>query len=435
MAKQRKKKPAAIKPTLLKDGISKAQFDRGCVIVRKTIQFMGIEPALFDLIPKKQKQILLNIEAAAPTVRAKQGHFVPRQFVRNIHTELLKVIKNEYIDASTNLSYMEFFTYGIPFLSILEMWLDKGWLTPEQEEKFAKPLIQIFQKSIDIEKKSMAKVYSELDYQISRYSQINFRTYGFNSRWEVQIPHRKSITGSLRLVFELTAHENEHIYFTYQGKSRLAFRVLVGETCEHSLTYAILQREMLFPESKSNKYYNLYIQSHVIHRFKERIDLLEATERNHFIFSSMTWAQKVVKGANGSLMLVFSIASIPCGYFPFTIQGDKIFVLSFLPLVSAVTPEGAKLHEILKLGKEDLIYLGMDKLSFYLFVDFDQIPVLKEALIASGIWTIKEKLDEACIEFGGFDMKKTSFVKDFFLKLETRETALPAEYEEEELVQ
>jgi hypothetical protein len=66
----------------------------------------------------------------------------------------------------------------------------------------------------------------------------------------------------------------------------------------------------------------------------------------------------------------------------------------------------------------------MDKLSFYMNVDVEQIPMLKNALIESGIWATKQMIDEANDYQIQYNEKKTFFVKDFFQKLETRELPL-----------
>jgi hypothetical protein len=66
----------------------------------------------------------------------------------------------------------------------------------------------------------------------------------------------------------------------------------------------------------------------------------------------------------------------------------------------------------------------MDKLSFYMNVDVEQIPMLKNALIESGIWETKQMIDEANDYQIKYNEKKTFFVKDFFQKLETRELPL-----------
>ena len=109
-------------------------------------------------------------------------------------------------------------------------------------------------------------------------------------------------------------------------------------------------------------------------------------------------------------------------------QGNDIVINTFLPFTSSNTPEGQKLHQLIALSKDEIIYLGMDKLSFYSDVDFDQIPVLKNALIDSNIWETKLALDDNhAEEYEQYDdatkkeyqikkQKKTQFVKTFFDK-------------------
>jgi hypothetical protein len=133
--------------------------------------------------------------------------------------------------------------------------------------------------------------------------------------------------------------------------------------------------------------------------------------------------QQVVKGTKGYPLISCSLNDTPIGCFPYTIQGDKLFILSFLPAVSAITPEGEKLYRILRLSKDELIYLGMDKLSFFLSVDFDEIPILKNALIESGLWLIKQNLGSGSTNGNvstAIDKVKTRFIKNFFQKTEAR---------------
>jgi hypothetical protein len=63
----------------------------------------------------------------------------------------------------------------------------------------------------------------------------------------------------------------------------------------------------------------------------------------------------------------------------------------------------------------------MDKLSFFTLIDFDQIPILKQALIDSGVWKTKEEIERirrnASAEPYPVDMNKTLFVKKFFDKM------------------
>ena len=70
MANNKKRKKTQVTThTTLKSSISKAQFDRGCVIARKMIQFLGFNSSLFDLFTKKQKLNLLRNEHSIPNIR------------------------------------------------------------------------------------------------------------------------------------------------------------------------------------------------------------------------------------------------------------------------------------------------------------------------------------------------------------------------------
>jgi hypothetical protein len=107
------------------------------------------------------------------------------------------------------------------------------------------------------------------------------------------------------------------------------------------------------------------------------------------------------------------------GYFAFTIDGENLLILTFLPLLSERTPEGHLLNERLHLSSEDLKYLGMDKLSFFFDVDIQQIPLLKQVLYDElhldyirTLYSTNRPID------GPFNEKRTSFVKNFFQKLE-----------------
>jgi hypothetical protein len=102
------------------------------------------------------------------------------------------------------------------------------------------------------------------------------------------------------------------------------------------------------------------------------------------------------------------------GYFTFVIQGTKLIVLTLLPLVSEDTPAGSYLATHLGLQTIDTLFLGMDKLSFFLTVDFEQIPVLKAALVSTGIWPLVEYAARHPELGYVIDQKKTQMVKKFF---------------------
>jgi hypothetical protein len=424
MSKNKKKKSSNVPHSTLKSSISKAQFDTGCAIARKTIHLCGLDPALFDMFTKKQKHTLLFIETPVPLIRVKNGHHVPRQYVNAIRTSTMNFMRTHYVNEKVQITYMELITYGLPFLFNIKHNCDSGIFTAEQEEKL---IYKIIDKSTDtymVKESWFTQLFASLWFNLSFYSQINFRTYGFEFAPDIYKPKELIHTAmTIRFVFELISYENESIHFTHKNIKRKAFGLLVGATFLSAFPSATIKHQILYPESKLDTEYKIYVQSHAIHRFKERVDVVDAPNRNYMINSALIIKQKVAKGANGRPLISCSFHDVSLGYFPYIIQGDKLFILSFLPAVSSITPEGEKLNKILKLSKDELIYLGMDKLSFFVTVDFDEIPVLKNALIESGLWQLKQELDAGAPDGNvgaDIDRVKTRFIKNFFQKTEDR---------------
>jgi len=381
--------------------ISKTQTDRALVAVRKLFEFLGCDPGLVDSFTKKQKQLILQVETAVPHISVEKNK-VPRQYVRNIQSEIFNAMKENF-DEATELTYMELVVYGIPTVIFILRYIDH--FNDKQKEQIE--LMQTAFSKFDFLNEGLNEIFLTVQFMTDTYSQINFRTYGFSYNWDV-VP--------FRLAIELTANENKPIYFMHQNVRRMAYRVLIGKNHQYQDSYAIIMLNKLFPHLKSDKKIPIYVQSHAIHRFKERADIIDPQYRNMLIYLALTTSQRVVKSSSGFLLACDLDPGFPIGYFTTMLQNDNLYVLTFLPLVANVTPEGEKLQKILSLTVEDIKFLGMDKLTFFLSVDFDQIPVLKNALIESGIWQTVEYLSENIEDIQKISQKRTLFVKDFFEK-------------------
>ena len=309
---------------------------------------------------------------------------------------------------------MELATYGLSFLLTLRIRFKEGFF-PEEQNKFVEQLVESYEKADLLNRGGFNTVFRNIAFQLKQYSQVNFRTYGFTYTYD-EVPNKVTGLGNIRYAIELTAHECKPVHFVHQNKRRAAHSFILAENGEYDASTAVLTMKKMYPGSKSERKFNIHIQPHAIHRFKERIDMFEPTDRNLILNLAMTNNQKVVHCDKQLLLACYTDHDISFGYFPFITQGNDLFVLTFIPFVNEITPEGKILHNILKLSKDDLMYLGMDKLSFYTYIDFEQIPVLKEALIESGIWKIKELLDTFKEDDDKIDEKRTLFVKEFFEK-------------------
>jgi hypothetical protein len=397
-----KKKVVIHRTNVKKKIISKTQTERAFVAVRKLFEHLGCDSGLLDSFTKKQKQIILQPDTVMPRVHAEKNT-VPRQYIRNIQTEVSNLMK-KYFDEKLKLTYLDLVMYGIPGVLLILQYIDRF---DDKQKEALTVMSDAFEKS-NILNRGLDDILMEVQFMTDEYSQINFRTYGSFHKWNVC---------PFRLTIELTAHENKPIYFMHQNVRRMAYKILIGDSDQYESTSAAILLSTLFPHIKSKKKLSIYVQSHAIHRFKERADVIDPQYRNLLIYLAMTKAQRVVKGSGGGFLLACDLnLCVPIGYFTTMMQNDNLYVLTFLPLVANVTPEGEKLQKILSLNTEDLKFLGMDKLKFFLTVDFDQIPVLKNALIESGIWPTVEYLSENLEEMKEISQKRTMFVKDFFEK-------------------
>ncbi|MDR1153799.1 MAG: hypothetical protein LBL04_03740 [Bacteroidales bacterium] len=422
MAKNRKKKQTSKIPhSNPKAGLSKSQFDYGCTVAQKTMSLLKIDPAFFSMFSKKQKHAMLNFETHPPVFRAMEGNRVPRKYISKIRETIMEYMRTGYIDEEIQLTYMDFVTYGISFICSFQLEYKRGIFTAEQKEAFAGEMMDAVTKFNTLNEQLFENLYSNIWFELGFYSQMNFRTYGFEFHADVFKSKEVAGLNTVRYVVELTSYENDSIYFTHNDVSRKAYRVIASGIRSTYPPAVIIRHCELYSGSESRKEYSIYIQSHVIHRFKERIDNVDPLLRNYAINLSMAATREIVKGPKGHTFMACSMGDFLIGYFPYTVYGDKVFLLSFLPLVSQLVPEGEKLYNILNLGKDELVYLGMDKLSFFATVDFDEIPILKNALIESGIWAIKMEMDETPVyEKAKIDTVKTQFVKNFFEKTEMR---------------
>jgi hypothetical protein len=421
VAKSKKKKKVLMVHQRKAGKYSKTYLDSCYAVARRIFKALGEDESTFDIFTKRQKQEMFVVVIMPPRVAAAPGHKVPKAYIRYIQDDLLMFLKRTYFSKEHDVTWMDMVTVGQTMLMIfgVDTFLDS--LPPKQREVVER-LCEIFE-SHEIFDKVYDIVENQIKITLWLLSQPNFRIYG-------QTPAEAKASANManfQQVVCITTHECQSLRFKYRNKERTAFRIAAGEYTDTPYTGAVIAMSKIFPGIKHDRWLDIYIQSHAIQRFKERIDTLFPIMRNEIFVMSFMLVQKVVPGPNGiqyiACIMPIENGEVTVGYFAFTIDGNNLLVLTLLPLLSNSVPEGRVLHDRLHLSTEDLKYLGMDKLSFFYDVDIEQIPMLKQVLfdelhldyIRRSVFNSFRPQDAP------FNEKKTLLVKNFFQKLEEQQ--------------
>lgn len=411
MAQKKKKKKKQVQPMNRDNLSSKTSFDKAHAVIRKVLQAYGFDPDLLNAFTKQQRRFLCFLEADPPRFKVEEGSTVPRRLLDFASESAHRFMRTHYFgDESIGLTYLELATYGNAFaVTVLSLYEDQAY-PPEQMEIINK-LASCFEKGRV--GKDLAAVGTHIRKTMLMLSKINFRIYGFT--WLIRSDFA---TDSLKSTVYMSSEEPKVIRFTYNEKERIAFRVRAGRVIHEPPHDAKIDRWFILHKEEMPVYLGIYIQSHALQRCKERMDIFPAHRRNCHIMEPLLYMHRVAKTPSGRPMLEcyteVDNTIVRFGYFPFIIQNKKLIVLTFLPLTAPDTMEGDYLRKHLGLETEDMKYLGMDKLSFFLAVDFEQIPLLKKALIKTNIWKlIQYATKDPDLNFS-IDQKRTQMVKKFF---------------------
>ncbi|MDR0769372.1 MAG: hypothetical protein LBE71_05665 [Dysgonamonadaceae bacterium] len=421
MAKNRKKKKAPVvhRSAATATKPSKSFLDAHLAMLRRILRATGEDPAALDVFTKRQKQEFFRVVSMPPRVAAMRGYMVPRPFIRYVQDMLIKYLKRKYFNEKEGITWMDMATTGFSVFYAFNI-VSFRPLFSEQQWEVVRRINRTFEKQ-NIYIKLFDEITSWIRTSLMMLSQPAFRIYGFEMSKSQQV----GSIGFCQMIYIVT-HESQSILFNYHNMERRAYRMAIGRCMNLPYKGATISIKKLYPNIEKDRMLDIYIQSHAIFRFKERIDMIDPVLRNQFFVFSLMFKQVVVTGSAG-LPLISCIAPVegvddkPIGYFVPTVDNDNLLVLTILPLLSQSVPEGRILYERLHLSTSDLKYLGMDKLSFFCDVDIAQIPALKRVLFdelhLEYIRVMYSRIKETDRD-APFDETKTLFVKNFFLKQE-----------------
>ena len=414
-----KKKKNVSKQVSVKKTISKSYLDKAVAVSRKVLQMLELDPDLINHFSKKQRQNMFLLRFCPPRVCSEKGYRVPRKHIEYLRNEVFFLLNEKQIEQSgISVSLMDMCIYGCSF--VLNIQNIKAEEVSEELWQTVTIIKQAIEGNNFFNRKIHGPLIDIISFLMLLLSKLSFRIY------ECRLS--LSSLSSNRFLFGysiyISSFENEIIYFNHNEKNRIAYRVGRGAIDVIPRLWVTIPAKLFRPGSTSEKEFDLYIQSHSFHRLRERLDLIDATLRNTITTCALLEKKTVVRAPDGRPLLACLCVNKLIGYFVLKLQDNRAFILTFLPLVSDKTPEGKKFCDRMQLSREDVIYLGMDKLSFYYDVDFEQIPLLKTTMQECNLWDISRifKDDLLTLADHSIDERKTQFVKKFFEQRTETET-------------
>lgn len=134
---------------------------------------------------------------------------------------------------------------------------------------------------------------------------------------------------------------------------------------------------------------NVYLQSHALQRLRERV-CIESEGLTDWVWQSLR--KPAFVEYRGRRLAKFRIAQWHLGYFTFEEVDGKILITTFLFLTNAGTPEGDKLRERTRFATDQITWLQMDRLSYFLMSDVPDDPRLREFFAECGCGHLFEML-------------------------------------------
>lgn len=138
---------------------------------------------------------------------------------------------------------------------------------------------------------------------------------------------------------------------------------------------------------------DVYIQAHALSRLKERLDVLDQEALNYALWENTNDINDFTS-YKGYLLLPFKLYDIKIGYMVANVIDEKIVFRTFLFITHNCTPEGDKLRRITGLGKHDITYWKIDRLSTFINLDINKNTELVTLLNDTGmsdLWQLKDK--------------------------------------------
>ena len=140
----------------------------------------------------------------------------------------------------------------------------------------------------------------------------------------------------------------------------------------------------------------LYVTEHALNRLEERLGCVYQSFIQRDMVASLISGNRVIRLKGGLFMTEYRLHEIKVGYLIVSIQDGVILIRTFLLITNFGTPEGELLRKQSRLAKLDSQYLGLDKLTTFIYSDIldheDLCEIFRKAKCDS-LFEIRKRLE------------------------------------------
>jgi hypothetical protein len=379
MSRDRKKK----KKVSHKSNSDKQAMNRFKDLLYQALKEIGQEEH-FHLIKESEflKIFVVRVQVVRP--RAKFGFQVASKYLQKLNDHIQHYLRiplvpcGEYMLSTNAYSCLHALVYAREY-----------FITCEERQQFLKEKFTI---DIDLndEKQAIDNVLSDSSYKaivaLGNPREMYFSYDNFVLKQDVN--HIARQVSPL-----ISSYPAQSKMISIHGKHRPVFRLsvpYVNDGVENMTVSADLLGDFY---RGSQKQVDLYIQSHALNRFQERLDVMHQTYLNFYLWFNTCQITEFVFYKN-YLLLPVLVEDIRVGYFFANVIGDSLVFRTFLFITHSSTPEGDKLKEITGLQKNDIKYWHIDRLST--IIEADKYPKIQELFNEAGIGELLGFRDDFC---------------------------------------
>ena len=344
----------------------------------------------FALIPKSEYEQIYQTRIAPPTVEKNPDHSISSTELKEFKLMFLSHFNGRSLEVPSTgqkLTFNYIFTYVVAIYMYCLTIEQKGY-------KNASKVKELIDQTIDLDafiNDSLKEAKDVITMMGFIASELSKHMFGLECNFVI----KKGLQYCVTFRVKLNKNENETQKLIIDGHKRNIYRVGFPVTDEGIYWSGVKSSELCKNSLLGDMLLPIYIQSHAIQRFEERLDCIESWYRN-FCLNTCFHNVQITHFNNRRLIKFITASGYKLGYFLADVIDGIVLIRTFLFITNSGTPEGNKLEQICGLKKQDKQYWAIDKLSTFVESDISENSKLKNLFIEAGcgdLFTFKDQFE------------------------------------------